>query len=154
MTPRIRIARIPYEDQYHLRLVMLAGSARQHAEIEFYVSSKDLLAWAEHLEVFPRHKSDVFLWERGSERSEDGFAYYIRFRVFIFDGSGHCAVQLRFNNNQDLPDREIAEFCITAEPSQINRLGRLCREFAALKHEVLDWWLDDVCLYERRDEVP
>lgn len=153
MSPGIRIARIPYEEPYHLCLVMRASNGSHRAEITFYVNAKDLIEWADHLEVFPKHGTDVFLWEVGSERPEDRFAHYVRFRAFIHDGSGHCALQLRFNNNQDPPGREVAEFCIRAAASQINHLGRLCRGFAELKHEVLDWWVEDGRLYEKRDEV-
>jgi hypothetical protein len=154
MSPQIRITRIPYEEPYHLRLLMRASNAHQCAEIEFYVNANDLVEWAAHLEVFPRHSTDVFLWEIGSERHEDRYAYYVRFRAFIYDGSGHCALQFRFNNNRELPDREIAEFCIEAEASQINHLGRLCRGFAEMMHEVLDWWVEDGRLYEAREEAP
>lgn len=154
MSPGIRIKRIPYEEPYHLHLVMRASNGRQRAEITFYVNAKDLTQWADHLEVFPRHGTDVFLWEAGSERPEDSFAHYIRLRAFIHDSSGHCAIHLRFNNNQDLPDREIAEFCIRAEASQINYLGRLCRGFAELKHEVLDWKIEGGQLYETLGAAP
>jgi hypothetical protein len=38
MTPRIRITRIPYEEPYHLRLVMRASNGSQRTEIKFYVN--------------------------------------------------------------------------------------------------------------------
>ncbi len=85
------------------------------------------------------HATSVFLWEVGSERPEDKFAHYLRLRLFTTDSLGHCAIQIRLNNNAPLPDREIVEFCICAEPAQINRLGALCRVFSKLKHQVLDW---------------
>jgi hypothetical protein len=154
MSAGIRITRIPYEEPYHLCLVMRASNGPHRAEITFYVNAKDLIEWADHLEVFPRHRTDVFLWEVGSERPEDSFAHYVRLRAFIHDSSGHCAIHLRFNNNQDLPDREIAEFCIRAEASQINHLGRLCRGFAELRHELLDWCVEGGQLYVTPDEVP
>jgi hypothetical protein len=153
MHPYIRITRHPYEEPYHINLVMEASNGKQKWEMEYYDNAESLITWAENLEVFPRHKDDVFLWELGSERPEDRWAYYFRFRVFVTDPAGHCAIQIRFNNNQNLPDREAVEFCIKAEAGQINRLGQLCRKFAELKHELLVWEGNDGRLYESRHEV-
>ncbi len=147
--PYIRITRKPYEEPYHLNLVMEASNGKLKWEMEYYVNAESLVKWAEGLEVFPRHKDDVFLWETGSEHPEDRGAYYFQFRVFTTDVAGHCAIQLRFNNNQNLPNREVAEFCIRAEAAQINRLGRLCRRFAELKHVILEWEGSDGRLHEK-----
>lgn len=143
----LRITRIPYEEPYHIQLSIEASNGTQATKFEVYVNAQVLNEWADHLEVFPRHNSDVFLYEVGSERPEDRWAYYFRFRVFLIDLFGHCAIHLRINNNDDLPLRQIAEFCIQTEPSQIKRLGNLFREFAKLKHHVLDWTVEDGELY-------
>jgi hypothetical protein len=142
----IRIIRTPYEEPHHIQLEIEASNGSHTAKFQVYVNATVLSEWAKHLEVYPRHNSDVFLFEIGSERSEDRWAYYFRLRVFMIDGSGHCAILLRTNNNQDLPDRELAEFCIRAEPSQINNLGKLFREFSKLKHHELEWWVNDGAL--------
>ncbi|HEV7570336.1 MAG TPA: hypothetical protein VGQ21_02460 [Thermoanaerobaculia bacterium] len=107
--------------------------------MQLYVNAADLLKIADALEVFPRHASDVFLYEIGSERPEDRWAYYFRFRVFTTDGRGHCAIQLRFNNNESLPDRSVAEFCIIAETSRITELGRRFRVLGGLHEDLLEW---------------
>ena len=143
MRQYIRITRKPYEEPYHLNLVMEASNGIQTARLEFYDNADALPKVAKELEGFPRHKDHVFLWELGSERPEDRFAFYFRFRVFAIDSLGHCAIYLRFNNNDALPDREVAEFCIRAEPAQLDRLAGLFKQFAKLKHEVLEWELGD-----------
>lgn len=153
MHPHIRITRKPYEEPYHINLVLDVSNGKQKWGFEFYDNAESLHYLAENLEVFPRHKDDVFLWELGSERPEDRWAYYFRFRVFLTDAAGHCAIQIRWNNNQNLPDREIVEFCIKAEAGQINRLGQLCRRFAELKHELLVWEVNDGALYESKHEA-
>lgn len=94
---------------------------------------------AERLERFPQHHGDVFLYEIGSEKPEDRFAYYFRFRVFNTDSLGRAAIQIRFCNNNELPYREIVEFCIQTEPAAINKLGKLLREFALLEQEFIAW---------------
>jgi hypothetical protein len=154
MRPHVRIARHPYEEPHHVNLVLQVCNGRLLAQLEFYMAARSLVTWADHLEAFPRHNQDVFLFEIGSERPEDRWAYYLRFRAFLKDAAGHCALHFRFNNNAALPEREIAEFCLKAEASQINRLGRLCREFGALNHAVLDWWIQDGALYESIDDTP
>jgi hypothetical protein len=149
----IRVTRKPYEEPYNLNLVMEASNGTQTARLEFYDNADALSSVAKELEVFPRHKDHVFLWQLGSERPEDRFAFYFRFRVFAVDSLGHCAIHLRFNNNHALPDREVAEFCIHAEPAQLNRLAGLFEQFAKLEHEVLEWALDDGRLLEKRNEA-
>lgn len=153
MNSWIKIIRYPYEEPYLLNLVMSASNGRQRGEIEFYSNADDLNEIADKLEEFPRHASDVYLYELGSERSEDRWAFYFRFRLCTIDSVGHCAIHLRFNNNRDIPDREITEFCIPAEPSAINRLGKLFREFAQLKHEVLYWNPVEGKLYKTQKEA-
>jgi hypothetical protein len=153
MRPYIRIVRQPYEEPYHVNLVLEASNGAQKNRLEFYDNAEALSRLASELEAFPRHNGQVILWELGSERPEDRFAFYFRFRVFVVDPVGHCAIQLRFNNNEELPDRELSEFCIRAEPAQLNRLAQLLKQFSKLRHEVLEWELDDGRLHERAIEA-
>jgi hypothetical protein len=144
--PHIRLRRHPYEEPYHLRLVINASNGHTAGELEFYTSPDELRAWADHLAVFPQHRDDVFLAEIGSERPEDRFAYYFRFRAFTV--GSRCALHFRFCNNRELPDRELSEFCILAEAAQVNVLGRLLRVFSEFQHELLVWDLENAELYQ------
>jgi len=139
MSNYIRIERIPYEDPYHVQLVWSASNGSVSTCFEYYDNADSLKEVAGRLENFPRHSSDVFLYEIGSEKHEDNFAYYFRLRAFTTDSRGSSALQIRFSNNRDLPYREIVEFCIQAEPAAINRLGKLFREFANLNQEYMAW---------------
>src|SRR5687768_3782680 len=118
MNPYIRITRHPYEEPYHLNLVIEASNGSVCGKLEFYLNADALLKWADEMEIFPRHATSVVLWEIGSERPEDRFAFYFRLRLFTVDSLGHGAIQLRLNNNAALPDREVSEFCIRAEAAQ------------------------------------
>ena len=129
-----------------MNLVFEAANQTQSTTLEYYCNASDLAEIADHLEVFPRHATDVFLYEFGSERKEDRHAYYFRMRAFLTNGSGSSAIQIRTNNNEELPEREISEFCISAEASQINRLGQLFRSYSKLNHKVLEWSVDDGAL--------
>lgn len=141
--PNIKITRYEYEEPSHVNLAFEAANKTQSTTLEYYCNASDLGEIADHLEVFPRHGTDVFLYELGSERKEDRHAYYFRMRVFLTNGTGSCAIQIRTNNNKELPDREISEFCIAAEASQINRLGQLFRTYSKFNHKVLEWSVVD-----------
>ena len=150
----LRITRTPYEEPHQVCLLVQASNGHQTSEIEIYSTPDDLQACARALSGFPRHAGEVFLWELGSERPEDNWAFYFRFRVFATSVTGGCAIQFRFNNNQELPDTEVSEFCIRAEPAQLDRLGSLFGRFALLGHEVLLWQASGGGLFEKAPGVP
>lgn len=152
MKPYLHIRRHPYEEPYLLNLVIAVSSGTAYGEMECYINTQNLHDWAAHLEQFPRYNGDIFRAEVGSEYPEDRYAYYFRFRAITIDKVGHCALHFRFNNNSDLPDRLISEFCLKVEPAQINRLGNLIREFAEMKHELLVWTPEDGELYAHHFE--
>jgi len=135
----LEIERIPYEEPYHINLIFKASNNTCAGKLEIYDNADSLIKCAKALEVFPRHSTDSFLWELGSERLEDNFAFYFRLRVFLLDSAGHGCIQIRLNNNDNFPEKAITEFCITCEPAGINRLGTLFREFAKLKSSKLIW---------------
>lgn len=153
MTPYICITRYPYEEPYHLNLVMSVSNGSTSSALEFYLGADTLTEWADAYEKFPQHAQSVYLWELGSERAEDRFAYYLRMQLFTTDAWGHSALQIRLNNNQDLPYREIVDMCIRAEPAQINQLGALFRWFSRLKHQVLFWSPSEGQLFETIEQA-
>jgi hypothetical protein len=143
VTSLLRITRHPDEEPYHVNLVVHASNGRQSSELEIYAAAADLSSAAQALSGFPKHSGDVFTWELGSELPEDRFAFYFRLRVWQVKASGRCAVEVRFNNNQDPPDRQVSEFSFGAYPSDLDRLGCLFREFSKLEQLVLEWAVED-----------
>jgi hypothetical protein len=137
--PFIRVTRHPYEEPYHLDLVVAASNGRLCGDLEIYANAKDLTVVADALRRFPEGNADAVLWELGSELPERRFAFYFRLRGLRLDERGHCALELRFNNNSAPPEREVMEFSIEAVPSDLDRLAGLLEEFAKLKHRVLQW---------------
>lgn len=155
----LRITRYPYEEPYHLNLMVSASNGCQSGSLEIFCAADDLGEAAKVLTIFPRHSTDAFLWELGSEYPEDRFAFYFRFHVFALNSGGGCAIHLRFNNNLELPDRAVTDFCVKAETTKVNLLGELFSDFARLKHEEL-WWntkaggLDDELVREWASSRP
>ncbi|HCG8217763.1 TPA: hypothetical protein NJ504_004747 [Vibrio parahaemolyticus] len=135
----VKIERIPYEEPYHLQLLWDISNGMQSTRFELYNNASDLLKIAKGLEFFPRHPKDVFLYEIGSERAEDNFAYYFRLRAFMVTPQGQCALQIRFCSNAPLPYKHISEFCIQLEPRDLNRLGILFGDFSKLQSHFLAW---------------
>ena len=128
-----------------MNLVVAASNGRQQGELEIYANAEDLGEIARRLRQFPWTREDI-LWELGSEHPEDRFAFYFRFRVFLVSVSGRSAVELRFNNNEAPPSREISEFSLEVLPADLDRLAELLEQFAKLEHRVLDWSVADGAL--------
>ncbi len=140
MSYSIKIERFPYEEPDHLHLEWEVSNGRSNSCFEYYCGAKSLLKFADGLEYFPKTKSDDFLFEIGSETSSKiRWAYYFKFRVYVINSKGSSAIHIRFNNNRDLPYKEILEFCIISEPAILNRLGKLFREFSKLEKNFLVW---------------
>lgn len=139
----IRITRYPYEEPYHLNLVVTASNGRQKGELEIYSNAEDLTLFASRLKGFPKQENDIALWELGSERPEDRFAFYFRLKVFQISANGRCAIEVRFCNNQEKPDGVLVEFSILAFPADLDRLARLLKQFSKLEQRVLEWIIND-----------
>ena len=141
--PFLRIVRRPFEEPDHVNLIVAANNGRQRGELEIYANAEDLEVAAQRLAGFPANASDTFLWELGSEKAEDRFAFYFRLRFWQVAPGGECGVELRLNNNEEPPRREVSEFSFTTYPADINRLAELLREFSKLRHLTLEWTITD-----------
>lgn len=139
LKPFIRITRYPYEEPYHVNLVVAASNGRQQGELEIYCNAEDLAVFARKLQGFPKQKEDTALWELGSERSEDRFGFHFRIHVFQVRLNGQCAIELRFCNNEEPPYREVIEFSINALPADLDRLAAMLKQFSRLEDRVLEW---------------
>lgn len=136
----LRLTRCPYEEPYHLQLLLEASNGRQSASIEFYTKAQDLPDLGTALIRFPFTETKEHIYEIGSEDPEKRMACHIRLRFFLIRPTGASGIEIRFHNNSPTaPDREIAEFTIPAEIGGINRLGQLLTGFGRLEHRVLEW---------------
>ncbi|WP_431124336.1 hypothetical protein [Flagellimonas flava] len=136
----LQIERLPYEEPYHINLIVKASSNGHSGQLEIYDDANFLKELAGSLEQFPKNPTDEIKWELGSEKPEDRYAFYFLFKVLNQVTHGWTsAIHIRFNNNEIVPFRTISEFCIPCEPAGLNRLGKLFREFAKLKSRKLIW---------------
>lgn len=135
----LTIIRQPYEEPCHVNLIVSAGNQSTRAEFEIYANAADLNDAAVALMGFPKADNDLFVWELGSENEQERFAFYFRLRAFPFSPTGRCAIELRFNNNQEAPKQQIVEFCIEGYPSDLDRLGKMFKSFGRLEDLTMDW---------------
>lgn len=138
MNSYIEVVRCPYEEPHHLNLIVTASNGLQSASLEIYANATDLGVYANALRGVASRTSEA-LWELGSERTEDNFAFYFRFRAHQVSAFGQCALEVRMNNNRPPPDREISEFSIRAFPADLDRLAALFEQFGHLRHRRLKW---------------
>src|SRR6266567_3713694 len=104
-TSGIRITRHLYEEPYHLNLHIEASNGRVNGTLEYYCNADDLKTLGKQLVDFTGSRSQAVIYELGSEKPNDRFAFFLSLRVRPVDSSGHCAVHVCMNNNQEPPSR-------------------------------------------------
>jgi hypothetical protein len=139
----IKITRFPYEEPYHLNLVIEASNGKMNGRLGYYCDADDLNNLGNQLIEFLGNGNEKIIYELGSEKPEDRFAFYFSLQVVSLDTAGHSAIRLRMNNNRKPPATEVCEFCIPTDTADVNRLGRLLVAFGKLEHRVLEWSVTD-----------
>ncbi len=140
MKSLIKLTRYPYEEPYHVQLLLEASNGMHHASIDYYTNTQDFPELGAALIQFPFTDTREHIYEIGSEDHDTRCAYHIRLRFFLIRPTGACGIEVRFNNNRhEAPYRETADFTIQAEVAGINRLGQLLTDFGRLEHRVLEW---------------
>ena len=143
MSPGIQITRYPYEEPHHLNLRIAATNGRINGDLEYYCNASDLTSLGQELAAFSGEQGKEIVYQLGSEKAEDRFAFFLSLIISAVNTAGSCAVIIRLNNNQAVPEKEVTEFGIKAEVAGINRLGNLLVEFGRLEHRVLNWTVQD-----------
>jgi hypothetical protein len=138
-TPGIILRRYPYEEPYHLNLVLTACNGVFGGRLEYYCNADDLATLGRALARFPRQTPDEHVYELGSSEPERRFAFHLQLRFFTTDSAGHCGLSIVMNNNGCQPDAAAVTLGMRAEPAAINHLGALLVAFGKLKHRQLMW---------------
>lgn len=135
----VELTRTPYEEPYHLRLLIVASYGRLRGELEYYCNADDLQELGAQMRAYSGSRDQEIVYELGSEKPEDRFAFFLSLRVQAINSRGHCCLSVRLNNNDPTPRREITELSIPAEVADVNRLGDLLMGFSQLRHHRLVW---------------
>jgi len=147
-TTRIKITRFPYEEPYHLNLLIEASNGRMNGRLGYYCNANDLNELGNKLLGYLGSKEQPIVYELGSEKPEDRFAFFFSLQVISLNLAGHSAIRIHMNNNQPPPATEVCEFCIPADVADVNRFGSLLVAFGKLEHRVLDWSVKDGNLFK------
>lgn len=139
MKTSLQLFRYTLSEPDFLTLGIVASNGQQSGTHEFCCYAHDIRNAGKALSGFPRHRNDEFLWRFSSTFPGDPGDGFSSFRAFVFNNRGHSAIQVKFDNNLEIPDRAITDFCIKAEVAKLNLLGEIFLEFSELKHEEL-WW--------------
>ena len=139
MEKQIKIVRRPYEEPYHINLIFKASNGDSTGKLEIYDNADRLKELADALKDFPFNGTKRLLWELGSEKPEDRFAFYFKCEFSLIEFSSECLIRIRLNNNENGIEKSISEFNILCYPAELNKLGQLFREFSKLEKETLMW---------------
>ncbi|MDY7395630.1 hypothetical protein UMM65_10285 [Aureibaculum sp. 2210JD6-5] len=132
----IHIVRQPYEEPYHINLIFEASNGQNTGQLEIYDNADQLKKIAEALEDFPLNGTKHFVWELGSEKQKENFAFYFKCEFSLLNHSNDCVIGIRLNNNKN----SLSKFNIHCSPSELNKLGQLFREFSKLEKKTLTWY--------------
>ena len=149
----IKITRFPYEEPYHLNLFIAASNGKMNCGLEYYCNANDLTNLGGELLGYLGNQNETIVYELGSEKPEDRFAFFFSLRVNPLDLAGHSVIRIRMNNNRPPPKTEVCEFCILADVTDVNRLGSLFVAFGKLEHRVLDWSVKDGKLHKDVEDM-
>jgi hypothetical protein len=142
------VRRYPYEEPFHIQLEFSASNGLFSGTTDIYCNADDLKKIGDRLKNFPIQVGDEFRYEYGSEDPAQRFHGYFLLRAYTTDSAGHCALQVKMNNNAREPHEGRCTFSIKAEAAAINRLGSLFLTFSRLEHLEFHWNLEDQELFE------
>lgn len=138
MKKSLHLIRIPYEEPYHLNLLIRVSNDDHSAELEFYTSNESLLKFAEDLENFPMDNQQEVIWELGSENPEDKFGFFFRIHATL-NTSNDVSINIRLCDNSDIIHPICSNLILSCNVEELNNLGRLLNHFSVLGEMKLQW---------------
>ena len=133
---QISLVRLPYDDTAW-RIQLQASNGEFAGMLKFYIDGTDLIEFARRLCVFPSTLQDEACFRLG-DRGES-WAYYLSLRAFVFDRSGHTALEIEIDNREVGHQRGRAAFAIRCEVASLNELGRKLVAWIDRPDEMLVW---------------
>jgi hypothetical protein len=152
--PWIKVRRYPYEEPYHTHIFIWVSNGLFMGGTDFYCHVDDLQTIGEALQVFPRSVPDEYNYEYGGKRREgSGYFRYFLLRASTINRSGHCAIQVIIDLNEETPTGGNCEFSFHIEPLLLNRLGHLFSKLHRLEHGEFHWNNNSALIFEDHREM-
>lgn len=107
--------------------VSLTGNGRQ-AWGEAHCYPEAFAEFGRALAGFPASTADEVKFQLGG--IDPSWAQYLLLRAFVYDGAGHCAVELKAESRGDTLASSSAHFAVPTEAASLNEMGRLLEAWA------------------------
>ena len=124
---RLGLQRLWQDDDGMLQLQLRVALEHQALSQEFYAYPEGLREFGGRLVAFPCSNTDSPVFEYGANSAEA--VCWVRMRAYMYDGSGHSALEFITQNNLQPPAQASAVFSAKLEAASLNRLG----------HELVLW---------------
>jgi len=133
----IALSRLYYdEDCWEIEIRASNGRFTAATFDPIYTQPEELARFAEQLVAFPKTIKDEARFEQGDPASESA---HILVRAFLFDGSGHSAIEFAARDHPNARFASSSRFYLFAEAAAINRFGQRILTWLHNPHEPLHW---------------
>jgi len=135
----LRVTRLDQDiDAPHVDLYISHGN--YSALQDSYVTNDEFISFGRELQSFPKALDHEVVFENGS--AEPKYYCYLKLRAFIYDGVGHSALEVRFENHLDAPYSATAHFHVLCEAAALNRLGHSLESWARSTEPLFEFSTD------------
>jgi hypothetical protein len=119
---RISLQRLWEDDDGMLQLQLTAANGARAMSQDLYAYPKTLEEFGVKLQAFPSSAKDSAVFEYGS--TDPKVYCWVRVRAYVYDGTGHSALEFAAHNNLEEPAQASAQFSVKLEAAALNELGK------------------------------
>ncbi len=135
----LRITKLDEDvDAPHVELFVSYGD--YSAAQDSYISDEELIKFGKEPQSFPQNLEHRVIFESGSQ--ESNYYCYLKLRAFVYDGVGHTALEVRFENHLDAPYSATMHFHVLCEAAMLNRLGHSLESWVRSKEKEFEYSTD------------
>ncbi|PIR62258.1 MAG: hypothetical protein COU65_04375 [Candidatus Pacebacteria bacterium CG10_big_fil_rev_8_21_14_0_10_42_12] len=116
----IKIKKYDYEPEWFVGFTFSNGTASAYHEM--YLNVDELPRLANKLINFPERDKKIG-FEFGNEDPKDNYENFIKILIYVYNSSGHTAINIMLSNNKEKHLAEKSHFSILCTPADINYFG-------------------------------
>ncbi|HEY1710481.1 MAG TPA: hypothetical protein VGG10_19580 [Rhizomicrobium sp.] len=131
----LSFTRFSFDDAQNWHVEIFASNGSFTASSDFYCTATALLAFSDELLNFPSSRDASAEFRIGSA----GTSEFIHLRAYVFDNTGHAAIETRIERRGSAPHTASANFHVRCEISAINRLGDMLRQWISAPDRPMMW---------------
>ncbi len=135
--PHIGIKRVPYEEPYHLNLLISVSDGASEGSLEYYCNTSDLLDIGNALEAISEGGRNEYVYEVGSTQPKNRWAYHFYLRA-LASTPEKCELQIAFTDHSAEPIHSY-KFSITSNFDSVSLLGTQFLHLGRLNLTEFNW---------------